>query len=46
MPATPCFTAVDEARFGGCSENCRPDEKPEEGEATPEVTLPPEDVLE
>ncbi|MBB6548208.1 transglycosylase domain-containing protein [Nonomuraea rubra] len=45
VPATP-FTAVDEARFGGCSENCRPDEKPEEGEATPEVTLPPEDVLE
>ncbi|MGW3352699.1 transglycosylase domain-containing protein [Nonomuraea rubra] len=45
VPATP-FTAVDEARFGGCSENCRPDKKPEDGEATPEVTLPPEDVLE
>jgi membrane peptidoglycan carboxypeptidase len=45
VPATP-FTPIDEARFEGCSESCRPDKGPKDGEATPEVTLAPEDVLE
>ncbi|MFC5829244.1 transglycosylase domain-containing protein [Nonomuraea insulae] len=38
------FTTIDEDRFEGCAENCRPEKK--EKESAPEVTLSPEDTLE
>ncbi|MFB4281640.1 transglycosylase domain-containing protein [Nonomuraea sp. MTCD27] len=40
------FTPIDAARFEGCGEGCRQEKPEESGEATPEVTLGPDDILE